>query len=307
MALQLVSYLKTLLPHIEKDQILEDLRLTETELDNIVIPAFRDASTFFAMDKFKSKDNDGINNQIQGLMKSTRSGRQVTFLGEFSARLQLLRQNIPVLQKLINAEIGRDVVTNGVSSKKVVLIRIAEKFSYISRTSLDLLNLVYVNEASAIGSDVREIGLSPAEMAKAKASVKNLAALLSNYGVEVRDFEKSLGKTPDILLSRLDNGEVESMYSDRDFDSLTSPFTVGFTGNPIYHIGIVVAEWQAKRYKAAQEKKTTLSLRLLHLNLQKESKGSNPKIEQEIAYNQQRVAKLDRYLAEVEEDLEIEA
>lgn len=306
MSLGIVNYLKTLVPHIEKDQILEDLRLTEVELENIVVPAYRDATSLFATDRFLSKENEVIQEQVTANLKSTRMGRQTTFLGEFQIRLEAVQKNIPILQKLINHEIGRDVITEGVSAKKVVLIRIAEKISYISRYSLDLLNLVYVNEASMAKTDARQLSMSPAEMAKAKACVVNLAKLLQSYGVDPKDFEKTLSKTPDILLSKNEDQVVTGSFHDSDFDSMTPAFTTGFVGNPIYHLRMAVAEWQSKRYKASQEKKKTLELRLLHLQIQKEKGEENPKLVKEIAYNQERVAKLDRYLKEVEADLEIE-
>jgi len=305
--LSITKYLKTLLPHIEKDQILEDLRITETELQNIVLPAYADAAGFFSKDKFKSKENLSIDSQIRSILKSTSMGRLPTFINEFSARLVMIEANIGILIKIVDQEIGRDVVTDGVSSKKVVLMRITEKMSYISRYSLDLLNLVYMNEASELGVDVGEIKMSPAEIAKAKGAIGNLARLLQSYGIDAKQFEKELLNAPDLILSKGDNQDLESMYSDTELDPMSSPLLQGFTGNPIYHIRMVVAEWQSKRYKVSQDKKKVLELRLLHLNLLKDKQGTNPRLEQEIAYNQSRVAKLDRYLVEVEQDLGIAA
>lgn len=304
--LGIVKYMKSLVPHIERDQILEDLRLTETELENIVLPAYADAATFFSQDKFKSKENGDINEQVTMGLKSTRMGRQTTFLGEFNVRLNQIFKNIAVLNKHIGSEIGRDVVTDGVSSRKVALIRIAEKFSYISRYSLDLLNLVYINESSAVGTDVRELSMSPAEMGKARASIPNLIRLLAAYGIDPKDFEKNLGKMPDVVLGRDKNQEVEGVYGDNELDPMTPQLTTGFAGNPIYHVRMLVAEWQTKRYKANQEKKKVLELRLLHLQLQRDSGENNPKLVKEISYTQDRVAKIDRYLKEVEADLDVE-
>jgi hypothetical protein len=67
---------------------------------------------------------------------------------------------------------------------------------------------------------------------------------------------------------------------------------------------MVVAEWQSNRYKANKDKKKTLELRLLHLKLQNEGKD-DPKIEKEINYIQGRVDKIERYLKDVEESLEV--
>lgn len=306
MALSIVKFIKSLLPHVEKDQILEDLRITETELNNIVIPAYNNAAAFFSKDGFNSKEAKKIDQVIRRIVKDNSYGRQPTFLHDFSIKLQKLQTNIPILITLINNEINRDVITEGISSRKAVLIRIAEKFSYISRYSLDILNLIYMYEALESKIDVSdEVTMSPAEVATAKASIENVSKLLQGYGVDTKTFEKTITISPDVILSKMDNSSVEAVYSDSEIDPLTSQLVVGFTGNPIYHVRLLIAEWQTKRYKANQEKKKVLELRLLHLQLLKE-KETNPKLEQEIAYTQNRVAKIDRYLKEVEADLDIE-
>lgn len=307
MALGIITYLKSLIPHIEKKDVLEDLRLTETELQTIVLPAFAAASAFFAKDKFKSDENSKIESRFRSLMKPLTGNKSSTFLGDYHHRLIKFEHNVGVLVKAIDKEIGRDVVTDGVSSKKIVLLRIAEKASYLSRYSLDLLNLVYLNEASANGADVSNIAMSPAELAKAKGCVDNLARLIMSYGIETKEFQTLLDKTPDVILTKTKNADIEGMYTDNELDPITSPMLTGFTGNLIYHARMFIAEWQTKRYKANQEKKKVLELRLLHLTLLRNKEGTNPKIEQEIAYNQSRVAKIDRSLLEVQEDLGLAA
>lgn len=301
----IVEYIKSLIPQVDKDQIIEDLRVTETELQETVIPAYADAAAFFSKDKFKSRENEKIDREVRSLLKAR--SRSATFITDFHVMLEAVLRNIEVVTKLVNQEMGRDVVTDGISSRKVTLMRASEHMSYVSRFALDLLNLVYLNEASELGTDTREIGLSPAEMARAKGCISNLTRLLESYSIDPKDFEKKIDHAPDIVIGKTDNDDVEALYTDSDLDPISSPMVSGFVGNPIYHVRMVVAEWQAKRYKASQDKKKVLELRLLHLNLLKSQNGSNPNLEKQIAYNQQRVAKIDRYLAEVEADLEIAA
>ncbi len=304
MTLGIVKYLSTLVPHIEKSDILEDLRVTESELQTIVIPSYNTAAGFFGTQKFKSSDNKKIDEEIRDNFKPS-TGRGSTFLADFATAFPKVERNLATLIKAINHEIGTDVVTDGVSSKRVVLIRIAEKFSFLSRYSLDLINLVYVNETVELGGDTSDMGLSPAEIIKVKKNIGNIARLMKAYSIDHDDFQKAINKTPDVILSRLENDGIEGTYSDSQMDPVTPEVLVGFTGNPIYHIRMLVAEWQTKRYKSNQEKKKVLELRLLYLTLNKEKNGSNPKLEKEIAYHQSRIARLDRELLEVQEDLEL--
>jgi ABC-type phosphate transport system auxiliary subunit len=69
--------------------------------------------------------------------------------------------------------------------------------------------------------------------------------------------------------------------------------------NPVYHVGMLVAEWQAARYKAAQEELRTLQLRKLNLEKKLEGK-SDAKIEQQISYMQKRVDDLEYKIVKME-------
>lgn len=302
-----IEHLKTMIPHIEKDQILEDLRFTESALKDAVVPSYRNAASFFSSEKFKSRENEKIDHQIRAIIKTTGFGRPATFLSDFAERLGTIQDNIEILVKMINHEIGRDVVTEGVSSRKVVLMRIAEKLSFVSRFAMDLLNLVYINEASELGTDARSISMSPAEMARAKACIEPLAYLIQSYSIEPKKFEKLLHESPDLMLTRNDNQDVEAMYTEEQLDPITSPLAQGFTWNPIYHIRMHIAEWQVKRYKSTQEKKKVLELRLAHLQMLRESQGSNPALERQIEHYQSVVSGLDHKLRAVEDELEIAA
>ena len=69
--------------------------------------------------------------------------------------------------------------------------------------------------------------------------------------------------------------------------------------NPIYHIGMRIAEWQAKRYKSAKEELSLLQLR--KLNLERVSAGKpDAKIQSEIKYLEARIQGLNFDIDEME-------
>jgi hypothetical protein len=307
MSLGIIDYLKSLIPHVETSKILEDLRMTEEELQETVLPAFSQAKDFFSSQKFASGSNQSLDRELSGQLKNTGMGKSPTFLDAYYAGLVRMTNNIKALTKLVNQEMGRDVVTEGASSKKIVLMRAAERISYVSRKSLDLLNLIYVNEAIEVGADAREVSMSKAEVAKAEESVPNLGRLLNMYGVDTHAFEKLVNEMPDLVLSSAGTEDLEATYNDQELDPFDAPLAKGFVGNPIYHVRMAIAEWQVQRYKAAQEKKKVLELRLLHLRVAAERGGTNPSIERQIAYTQGRVATLDRYLTSTEQELGVAA
>jgi hypothetical protein len=76
----------------------------------------------------------------------------------------------------------------------------------------------------------------------------------------------------------------------------------GFEMNPIYHFRLMIAEWQANRYKSYKEKKKLLEVKLLRLRLLREGKR-DPKLDKEIDYIESLVGKLEYSMSKMEEDV----
>lgn len=302
--LKLVSFIKSLLPHMSKEQILEDLRVTSGELDQVVIPSFQDANEFFRVNKVSSDEVKDITEDFYQGLERGKIAKQSSIVGEVNVRLGFIKENLVYVQSQIEALLGRDVITEGLTAKKAILIRAANQLAFISRFSTDLLNYIYVQESSQVNADVAEvIELAPAVIKHVKANIKMFASLLGDYGISNDEFTKIYTKIPDVVVSAKNEAAVAGLFKQSDIDPFNSPFVSGFTGNPIYHVRLLLAEWQASRYKAQKEKKRMLELRLLHLRLIQEKK-QDPKLEAEINYIQSRVDSIQRYMRDVEQDLE---
>ena len=76
--------------------------------------------------------------------------------------------------------------------------------------------------------------------------------------------EKELKDIPEILVGGRTDSAIQAIGSNAA--DKTNAFAVqGFTYNPIYHIGLIVAEIQSERYKRTKDLKATLEMRLLRL------------------------------------------
>lgn len=305
--MKIISYVKALLPRVEKDKIIEDLRVTATELDQVVLPNFRQAGDFFRTAKFQSGDTKDLSDIFYRKIDLNGVPKQTNFIVDCAHRLAYARDNLNYVQDQIEALMERDVINEGLTAKKAILMRASEHISFLSRFSVDLLNLVYTYEATEADANVEEsMRLAPAVIKHVETNFTTFAQLLGDYGVPTRDFEKVVGKVPDVVISSKTENSIVGVYKEKDIDPFVSSYIQGFVGNPIYHIRLAVAEWQAGRYKASKDKKRVLELRLLHLKLSQEKKN-DPKVEQEILYIQSRIDRMERYQREVEESLEMEA
>lgn len=307
--MKIISWLGSLLKNINKDQVLEDLRITKTELNEIAKPIYGQAALFFRSNKFKSDEAKDLEDVFYQKFNRGNMAKQTNFLVDIERRLENLTANATYVEDEIESTFESVVYKDGMTARKAILLRSAEHLSFLSRFCLDLLNYIYVVESKAAGLNPEESefasDLSPMEIKHVQSNISAFAMLLSDYGQDNKEFAKCISTIPDVHINEKTSAAVAATFKEKDLDPFKAPQIHGFIGNPIYHLRLIVTQWQASRYEANKNKKRMLELRLLHLELLKEKKN-DPKIEQEIEYNRKRVLKIDRYLREVEESVDAE-
>lgn len=301
--MNLIQFVGALLPKVEKSKINEDLRVTMTELEQTAIPTYKNASEYCRSNKPSSSLSEELTLAFYKSFDRQGSAKAGNMISEIERRLGYVRENAAYLKDLVDRDMETISVSTGLTAKKALLVRAASSISYISRYSLDLLTVVYTAEAVKANAEVAEyLTMSPAIQKRTVANIGRFAALLSDYGIPNKDFARILTGVPDVFLKNAIGKDVSDIYSDAELDPFKSNYLPGFTYSPIYQIRMVVAEWQAGRYKANKDKKKMLELRLLHLKLLSEKKN-DPKLEQEIQYIQGRIDSTERYLRDVEDGL----
>jgi len=301
--MKILNFIEKLLPRLEKQNILEDLRITLSELDTIVIPSYQAASEYFKSAKLKADANQELSTLFYRNASLIVRNKQPTMVNEAYLFLKNLRENTAYISDQIEALMEMDVIPAGLTAKKALLIRAAEAVSFASRFAPELLSVVYSNEAVENGAEISEsVKVVPAVINNVNKNISKFAGAISDYGVPNDRFTKIISAVPDVVVGGKAGKAVAGLYKEDEVDPFSSNYVAGFTYSPIYHFRLMVAEWQASRYKANKDKKKVLELRLLHLKMQADKK-SDARLEQEINYLQGRIDKIERYLKSVEEDL----
>ena len=303
--MRIFDFLKALLPRLNKNKILEDLRITSSELETIAIPSYQVASEHFKLNKPESEEVKELINVFYSHFNAQGGGKKSNLIEEISKRLPFVKENTDYILEQSENLLEKDIIREGLTAKKTILIRAAENLSFISRHSLDLLNYIYTCEANQAGLKVEGFAsetLAPGVSKHIQDNMGRFARILSDYSIPNKDFSKMISEVPEINVNDKNRGTMSSMYNEKDIDPLSGSQMQGFV-NPIYHVRLVEAEWQASRYKANKEKKKLLEYRLLQLKMFNDEK-SDPKLEEEIEYLQTRVDRLGRYLIEVEESFQ---
>lgn len=299
--MKLMAFVKSLLPRIDKSDILEDINVTKTEITTGIIPTYESARVGLKTLKIKSKDNLELQKVFYRNYDISANKKQENMVADIAEALPTLLVNLEYVESQLDDILSKDIIRDGLSARKVTLIRAADHISFISRMSIDLLNLVYVNEAEARHSNLEDgYKLVKKTRELIEKNVFVFGKLLKAYTQDPKNFQVLVGSMPDIVINSETEELLKGVYAEHDLDPLSSDLVQNFEYNPIYHIRLAIAEWQANRYKKFADTKKMLELRLLHLTMMQDDKPSEA-LKKEIEYIQKRVDDIDYKLKKMED------
>lgn len=301
----ILDYLKSFTPTLKRSDVLEDVRLTLKELDETVIPNYNNAVDFFKSSRLSSATNRELGEMFYAEFK-VKGPKRSTFIGDISDAIVNLRKNVDYIYKDFDKLLEADVIAQGLNMRSAFAVRFADYASFMTNYAIDLLSYVYFFEVQQkVGvNDSIDIEINPVTIKKVNDNMFNFSKLLNMYACEHNDFVKINKNIVDVLA--MSNPEaLASVYDRNQLDPMPAALMPGFIPNPIYHFRMMIAEYQLRRYKANEDKKKALELRLMHLQLVKEGKN-DARIEKQIAYTQDRIDRISRSMADTEESLGID-
>jgi len=297
--MKIANYLTSLLPSFGKDQVLEDCRLTSGEIKNGTLPAYEQAAPLLKTWKFKSTK---IKEQFATFSRI--SGAHGSFVDAVAKGLKVALDNLDDVEDMISKTYNEDVASSGLTYLKANLLQFTEAAGFVSKYARKYLNYVYaVETAEASEGEAATATMETLVRAEVEWLDANLISFATAFGIvstPPANLRKVLGNIPDIVVTA-DN--VQTLGATMGQSKL-DPMQFGLIPlwmNPIYHVGMAVAEWQANRYKEMQEELRLVQLR--QLNMQRLSEGkADAKTEREISYLATRASNLSYKLAKMERE-----
>lgn len=292
-----IAYLKSFLPQFSKDRVSELARINQSEIDTLVIPSYKEAEMGLRGRNFKSKSIQDFSNVFKQNVGMSNGDNIVTAI--LKAMERVSANNKYVSEKTDNT-FESEIVIAGVSVLKVNLIRLLELNSFVSRYAMRFLNYIYILETEATNADPRytKDSLSMGEIAWLEKNFLDFCFALRAVSKSEKEVTKLIDNIPDVVL-----GDSAEMMIQTIGEAKTDPFNTkiiaGFTSSPIFHVRLIVAQYQANRYKEQKELKAILELRLLNLKNSQQGKP-DASVEKQIVYIQSRVDRLSEELRKAE-------
>lgn len=298
--MRLDKYILSLLPSFESSRLKEDIRLMREELATNTLPPYVSALTVFARWKFNGKETQDFAKEFDRMTKTQFRGNYVQVTAEV---LKRAGDNLALIETLVDHMFSADITREALSYKKATVLQYIDSINLLLRYSRKLLRWTYVIETNKVKGDLSVVGgeITPAEQQWLwdRNNRQMFFSAINIVGMKPDEVKGRIDEVPDIIVNPDNADAVSRTVGPAKLD----PFKFGFIGagsyNPIRWVRERVAEWQVENYKAAQEEKRVLEYRLLAMKQANEGK-SDPKLEQAIAYSENRLQKLNFKLAEME-------
>uniref|UniRef100_A0AAU7PF95 Virion structural protein n=1 Tax=Burkholderia phage vB_BgluM-SURPRISE13 TaxID=3159457 RepID=A0AAU7PF95_9VIRU len=270
------AYVKSLKGVTSKDEVLNSLDVVQQDLSTKVVPIVGTASAAFKTIKPKSEVVIGYDERYR---EAFRLGRNASTIEDLKDRIHKVQKNLDILAQEIHKSMPETVSQQTIDHRSAVMMQMVDNAAFLNRFIRKFIEAVTVYETDAIGmyEDYQKDNLTKGEAAWIEARFPYFLEVLASLSDD--GFKKKFDDIPNVKVD-VDSDDNNALFGRLKMD----PFKLGFIPvslNPFFHIGKWIAEFQAWRYKEAQEDLRRIQSRILLLEEAHAGK-SNPQVEKEI-------------------------
>ena len=296
--MQIAKLVQSLLPTFTKNRILEDINMLREELKASTLGPYKSAVGDFGTRKWESDYAKAFEKAFESGYRSRYSGN---FIKPVNETLENILENLDTVARLVDVQYSNDVMRDAMNALKINLLQWVETAQFFVKYSRRLLVCTLTCEVNKINKEEAEFhGMVDAEITWLTSNRDNYLYALNIMAVKRAELEKKFEELPDVIVNEQTVGTLNETVGSSKLDPMNFGL-IPVALNPIYHIRMMVAEWQVARFNSAQAERKMLEFRILQLK-QAASGKKDARLEQEIEYNQGRLDKLNFKLAEMEKD-----
>lgn len=308
-----VSYVKNLTPRLDKNTVLSEINSDKENLQDFSTLLLNYADYF---NGFKPESSEVINlskfylkNYKGSISKDAKqyNNDSSKVLAIMAGGLTNAIEIMDTLSDIADKNLPDVIVRNGSSVKTAAIIKVNEIARNALDSSVTILKYISIFETNIITGDKNNRLLTNVELKSIKSTVTNNASSIAYFkDLKISNFKSDLAKITDDVIITQDSDEVTDSLINKGMSKIHTisdiPVVSNFIGNPIYHLRLIIADYQIDKHNKRKEYKKTLELKLLYLKSL--SKGEeNPNLEKQIDYYEKKVAKLTYKLRQLEDEV----
>ena len=294
--MSLSKYLLTLNQGFPKKQVSDDITILREDLMTFTKPAYELASKNFGNRQFKSKWYENFHAEMKQYIDRVNSKNCLPVILK---AIDKVIERVDMLERLADENFNEDISVHAMSIKRVNILAYLEACTFFTVYARRLLSMIMQIEINTHSEDVvNELDdILPFNLEWLKERRAGFFMVLDIFYSGKGDLEKVVEGLPDINVNTTNIKAVES--SNKNLD----PNHLGFIPvvlNPIYHIGMAVAEWQHNRLRAAEAERDILQVQVVNLKMLLDGKN-DAKLQRKIKYmEEERLKPLYQKIAKME-------
>lgn len=286
--MKISGYISSLRESFTKADIDQDIRLIRDTLKE-VLASYKTATENFGKRSYLSQTAKDYDAAYKKNVKGARSNMSIVN-GVYNF-LQQLDDKLRIVESNVNVEGKADYIREAIGAMDVIIIRYLELARFGVEYSNRLLLALIRCEANVANKDDELTDITRAEVDYIANNSANYWETLSKLGKTAKELDHSFKSIPDIVLNK-DNADSIAAISGRE---KLDPMALGFlpvAWNPFYHIGMMIAEYQAEQFEKVVEERNMIQFKLLQLK-KIEQGQADPALERRIEVSQKRLDKLN--------------
>lgn len=298
--MNIFEYVKKLTSRIFKDDVVENDTINIKEFNENVLESYKIGSEHFKSNKITSNEVIGLSVKFYSNVK-IKGNKANNFITDLYNSLLKCKVICASIERLNDKYLEAEIVNGGITAKKAALIKASDAMSFITSFSLDFLLYVYdceVVEKDSIKGEKYDV--TPAMKEYVNSNILKFFKTVSDYSVEVKEFEDTINEIPEVIISEKSESSVSGLYESHELDPFAQAHVIANGFSPMFFTRGIIAQFQVNRYKENKLKKQQLEYKLLLI--QNLDKGENSaSLINEIEITKGRIEKLSKMIREEEE------
>lgn len=288
--MNILDYVKSLLPSFGQDRILDDLARLRAEANDVLLPSLAQAEETFSGRPFTSAYAKGIEKTLKRRFDS--HGSRATLFSILDEVYKGIPAQLTMLDKLVESSFAKDIAQETVSYRKANVLKYIETLSFsMQYTVRMLLRVSRVETGAAEDSEA----LHAAEKDYLDNGYMQWLDALELVDQTPEAIEKALLSIPEITVAEHVGGAIDA----KKLDPLKMNFITP-SWNPIYHIRLRMAEATVAEINRSKEERKLVELRLHDIKTRSGAK-SDPVVQKQIELVEERLKKIDHAIARMAE------
>lgn len=295
--MNIMNYTRSLLPDFSRARVLEDIEVTRRELNETTLPAFRTAADLFGKKKLLSKYSQTFDSNFDRDARIAHKGNWIMGTHE---TLENMVDTLDMIESLAHKRFASDVLKETMTILKLNLLQFVELMFFVVRYSRRALIVCLTTEVNAANKDDEFLGILDSELTWLSKNKDSFFRGIRCMSDKRQTVEERFEQIPEI---RADEDSIKMAMATAEPGQI-DPMAFGLIPlglNPIYHVRLAISEWQARRYRCAEEEAQMLNFRLIQLR-ELQAGNKDAALQQQIEYNQNRLNKIRYDLKQMEED-----